>query len=178
MSARFEIALSLPLARFTLAMDIQSDARTLGIFGPSGSGKTSLLESIAGWRKPSAGWIRIGDTLLLDRAARIDLPPELRGIGLVAQDALLFPHWSVRKNLLASHRRGAPGDADAALLDRTAHILEIGHLLERDTARLSGGERQRVALGGALASRAPLPCSSTSRSAPSTCRCAGASSRT
>ena len=142
----------LPLAHFVLDVDVASSVRSLGIFGPSGAGKTSLLESIAGWRTPEGGRIRIGDRVLFDGATGVSLPIERRGVGYVPQDALLLPHWTVGRNVRAGAARGeAP--ADEALVRRTAEVLEISHLLERPSLRLSGGERQRVALARALVSR-------------------------
>jgi molybdate transport system ATP-binding protein len=145
-AARLQLALRLPLQPFELALDFESDARTLGIFGPSGSGKTSVLEALAGWRRPTSGRLRVGDRVLYDSAARVDLPPEQRGVGYVPQEGLLFPHWSVERNLRAGLR------VDAAHYERTVATLELAPLLARDPATLSGGERQRVALARALVS--------------------------
>lgn len=150
-AATTELRLRLPLARFVLEVEICSHARSLGIFGPSGAGKTSLLEAIAGWRTPAAGRIAIGGRLLFEDAANLSLPIEKRGVGYVPQDALLWPHWNVERNLRAGAARSAP--IDEALIQRTVRILEIQDLLKRPCARLSGGERQRVALGRALVSR-------------------------
>lgn len=145
-----ELRLRLRLARFALDTDISSSARCLGIFGPSGAGKTSLLEAIAGWRIPEAGRIRVGSRLLFDDASGLSLPIEQRAIGYVPQDALLWPHWNVERNIRAGAARN--GASDEALIQRTVKILEIQELLERPCSRLSGGERQRVALARALVS--------------------------
>jgi len=145
---RAELRVRLPLARFQLDVDVSSSARCLGVFGPSGAGKTSLIETLAGWRTPAAGRIRIGGVVFFDDRAGVALPIEKRGVGYVPQDALLLPHWSVGRNL----RAGSAG-VDEAHLERTIAILEIAQLLERPCARLSGGERQRVALARALVSR-------------------------
>jgi molybdate transport system ATP-binding protein len=152
-AARTEVRVRIPLAHFALDVDLSSSARTLGLFGPSGAGKTSLIEAIAGWRKPAAGRIRVGETVLFDDAAGVSLPIERRGVGYVPQDALLLPHWSVGRNVRAGGTRGGSAAADEALVERTAAILEIAHLLDRPTGQLSGGERQRVALARALVSR-------------------------
>jgi molybdate transport system ATP-binding protein len=150
---RLEIRVRLPLAHFELDVDIASSARTLGVFGPSGAGKSSLVETIAGWRTPRIGRIRLGETVLFDGERATNLPIEARGIGYVPQDALLLPHWSVGRNV----RAGAPRDAHPAqverLVEQTASMLEIGHLLGRSCTQLSGGERQRVALARALVSQ-------------------------
>ena len=120
-----------------------------GICGPSGSGKSTLLLLIAGLLKPQAGMLRMGDDVLVDRSQRVFVPAWQRHFGLVFQDGQLFPHLSVRDNLLYGHARLA---ADRRLfpLDTVLQLLEIGHLLDRRPALLSGGERQRVALGRAL----------------------------
>ncbi len=152
MTARFEVRVRLPLAHFVLDVDVSSSARTLGVFGPSGAGKSSLVETLAGWRAPAAGRIRLDGVLLFDDSAGVSLPIEDRGAGYVPQDALLLPHWSVARNVGAGAGRREPG-AERELLARTTAMLEIGHLLERPSTELSGGERQRVALARALVSR-------------------------
>lgn len=121
--------------------------RVMVVLGPSGAGKTMLLETIAGLRPQHCGQIRLAGTELTG------LPPERRGIGLVFQDAALFPHLSVAENVAFGPRarRQAPG-ADAELLRR----LGIAHLASRSPRSLSGGERQRVALARALAIRPGL----------------------
>jgi len=153
-AAGLELRLRLPLARFVLDVELTSRARSLGIFGPSGAGKSSLLEALAGWRRPAAGRIAVDGTVFHDSAAGLDLPIEARGIGYVPQDALLLPHWSVGRNVRAGAERN--GAADERLFERTVAILEIGPLLERSSLHLSGGERQRVALARALVSRPTL----------------------
>jgi molybdate transport system ATP-binding protein len=129
---------------FVLEVAERADVDVLGLFGPSGAGKTTLLEAIAGLRRPSRGDIRVGGVTLFSSARGIDVPPRHRRIGYVPQDALLFPHMSVRGNLLF-------GATSSRLeLGTVAEMLEIAPLLDRRTAGLSGGERQRVALGRAL----------------------------
>lgn len=138
--------LRLPLPRFTLEADVELHGRVAGLFGASGAGKTSLLELIAGLRRPSAGSVHLAGRTLADAAARRFVPPEKRRIGYVPQDGALFPHLSVRRNLLYGARNGD----GANRLDEIAAVLEIAPLLDRGIAGLSGGERQRVALGRAL----------------------------
>jgi molybdate transport system ATP-binding protein len=158
---RTEIRVRLPLAHFVLDVEWTSSARSIGIFGPSGSGKTSLVESIAGWRRPGSGRIAIDGRALFDSAAGVSVPIERRGAGYVPQDALLFPHWTVGRNVscgqqYSSSRAAADASSrasDSDLVERTARILEIAHLLDRPCTRLSGGERQRVALARAIVSR-------------------------
>jgi molybdate transport system ATP-binding protein len=135
--------LLLPLADFTLDVTFESDAPVTGIFGPSGAGKTSLLEAIAGLRRPSAGRISIDGITLTDVARGIHVPPRFRRTGYVPQDNLLFPHMTVRGNLRVGDRAGQA-------IERIAAVLEISHLLQRSVRELSGGEQKRVALGRAL----------------------------
>ncbi len=141
--------ISLPLAEFTLELDLQLENQVTAIFGPSGAGKTSLLDLIAGLRRPQSALIQLDDRVLTDTSSRTFLLPRLRGIGYVPQDLALFPHLSVRQNLLYGHRP----DADTTRLfnfDHVIEVLEIGSLTQRGVTDLSGGEKQRVALARAL----------------------------
>jgi len=123
--------------------------RVTGIFGPSGSGKTSLLEIVAGLRRPARGTVQLGKTMFSDSAQRFFLPPEKRGTGYVPQDLALFPHMNVEKNL----RYGTDGkQTDENLWAQILSVLELEKLLGRMPSSLSGGERQRVAVGRALMS--------------------------
>ncbi len=142
-------ALQLPLAHYTLEIDAALSARVTAIFGPSGSGKTSLIELIAGLRRPRRGKIVFDDETLVDADARVFIPPQRRAIGYVPQDGALFPHLSVRRNLLYGFQPGQPRPAGLSL-EHVAEVLEISPLLAREIETLSGGEKQRVALGRAL----------------------------
>jgi molybdate transport system ATP-binding protein len=133
---------------FVLNVADQSRVEVLGLFGPSGGGKTTLLEAIAGLRRPLRGDIAVGDTTLFSSARRVNVPPQHRRIGYAPQDGLLFPHLNVRGNLLYGERPSNP--ARALDVDTVAGMLEITPLLDRRVNGLSGGERQRVALGRAL----------------------------
>ena len=139
----------LPLAHFTLEIDAAIDARVTAIFGPSGSGKTCLLELIAGLRQPAAGSVELASSVLSDRAGHRFVAPQHRAIGYVPQDGALFPHLSVRENLLYGFTttRARPSGLSFA---HVAEVLEISPLLPRAIVTLSGGEKQRVALGRAL----------------------------
>jgi molybdate transport system ATP-binding protein len=129
---------------FSLDVDLRLPARGIvGLSGRSGSGKSTLLACIAGHQKPASGHIRLDNRTLFDSATRTNLAPASRGIGVVFQDALLFPHLSVRRNLTY----GAPrGTCPVAI----AEALEITELLDARPRHLSGGEAQRVAIGRAL----------------------------
>jgi molybdate transport system ATP-binding protein len=145
-AARFPGGFALDAA---FAIDFGRDGPVAALFGPTGSGKTSTLAAIAGTLRPDRGHVSLGDTVLYDWNLREDLPPEERGVGLVPQDGLLFPHMTVERNLRFGEGR-ARGEGPG--LDRVAEVLELGPLLGRAPAGLSGGERQRVAIGRALLS--------------------------
>ncbi len=136
------------LGDFQLAAKFASDGRVTALFGRSGAGKTTLVNLIAGLIEPERGRIAVDDAVLVDTAARIDVPAHKRGIGYVFQEGRLFPHLSVRSNLTYG-MRFARGRTGPSLGDITA-LLGIGALLDRRPADLSGGEKQRVAIGRAL----------------------------
>jgi molybdate transport system ATP-binding protein len=140
-----ELAFTLPLADGTLAVEATLPHAT-AIMGASGAGKTSLLETVAGLRPAARGRVAVDEDVLLDDARGVRLAPERRRVGYVPQDARLFPHLSVRQNVLFGAR------APRARMDALLEVLELGRLVERRPATLSGGERQRVALARALAS--------------------------
>lgn len=119
------------------------------LFGPSGSGKTTLINAIAGLIQPDNGTIAINDSTVFDKGTKTHLPPRKRRVGYVFQDARLFPHLTVRKNLFFAHRRATNPLPDNEV-DAVISMLGIGNLLSRRPAKLSGGERQRVSLGRAL----------------------------
>ena len=122
-----------------------------GIVGPSGCGKSTLLALLAGVVQPDRGRITFGDETLCDTAQGRFVPPWRRHFALVFQDGQLFPHLTVRDNLLYGHARRAPSARRYTLAD-AVELLAIGALLDRRPRQLSGGERQRVALGRALLS--------------------------
>jgi len=134
---------------FPIDMTFEADPRSItSVFGRSGSGKTSIINMIAGLKKPDSGLIKVGDDILLDTDNNIDLPPEKRGLGYIFQDGRLFPHMDVRKNLLYGSRLTAT-DTDITF-DHVIDILKIAPLLERKPLNLSGGEKQLVAIGRAI----------------------------
>jgi len=141
--------ISLPLASFTLEADVEIRNRVTAIFGPSGAGKTSLLDLVAGLRRAPSAFIQLNDRVLTDTARGFCVPTHHRGIGYVPQDLALFPHLSVRQNLLYGCKSGGAIDPLFAF-DRVTDILEIQPLIARGVRELSGGEKQRVALARAL----------------------------
>jgi molybdate transport system ATP-binding protein len=147
----------IPLPIFELNVDVNFEARVTAIFGPSGAGKTTLLDAIAGLREIAAGEIEVGGKTLFSSARKINLPPQHRNLGYVPQEGALFPHLSVRRNILfGSERNFHVADVRIISIGQVLEILEIGHLLDRSVTELSGGEAQRVALARAILSRPQL----------------------
>lgn len=147
--------ISLPLAPFALEVDVEIRGRVTAIFGPSGAGKTSLLDLVAGLRRANSAFIQMDDQVLMDTASRVFVPSRLRGIGYVPQDLALFPHLSVRQNLLYGHKPNGNGQASFTF-ERVVEVLEIQSLVPRRVTELSGGEQQRVAIARALLSSPKL----------------------
>ncbi|QYK42144.1 MAG: molybdenum ABC transporter ATP-binding protein [Paracoccaceae bacterium] len=141
-------------AGFALDVAFEAPAGATVLFGRSGSGKTSVINAVAGLLRPDRGLIAADDVVLLDTAAGTDLPPHRRRIGYVFQDARLFPHLTVRQNLL--YGRWFAPRGPGVDLDRIVGLLGIGPLLSRRPGALSGGERQRVAIGRAILSNPRL----------------------
>ena len=145
---------SCPLGDFTLSIDVELQTHVTAIFGRSGAGKTTLLDIIAGIRRPDQAVIEIDGRLLNDTKSNRFVPPHRRRIGYVPQDLALFPHLSVRENLLYGF--SAPPELEPSFtLADVMEMLDIVSLLNRRIHQLSGGEKQRVALGRALLS---APC--------------------
>ncbi len=145
------LRLTQPLDGLTLDLAFTAPPGITVLFGPSGAGKSTLVNAVAGLMTPQSGRIALHDQLLFDSAARINLPAHRRQLGYVFQDGRLFPHLSVRGNLLYGRRFAMrrPGPA----LEEIAALLGIDALLERRPGTLSGGEQQRVAIGRALLAR-------------------------
>jgi molybdate transport system ATP-binding protein len=146
----------IPLAHFELDIDVTFDARVTSIFGPSGSGKTTLLDAIAGLRHIPAGEIEVNGRTLFSSARGFNRPPRDRGIGYVSQEGALFPHLSVRTNILFGANRDTYGKSRDISVNHVLDVLEIGNLLDRPVTKLSGGEAQRVALARAILSHPQL----------------------
>ena len=150
-----DLALRLPRDGFTLDVKLALPARGVSaLFGPSGCGKTTLLRALAGLER-AAGRVAIGDQVWQDDAARLFVPVHRRPIGYVIQEAALFDHLDVRRNIGYGLRRVAATQRRVAL-DGVIELLGIGHLQQRRVDTLSGGERQRVAIARALATSPQL----------------------
>jgi molybdate transport system ATP-binding protein len=144
----FDVDVRKMLGDFALDTRFRSEATVTALFGPSGAGKTSLVNAIAGLLAPERGRIVIGDSLLFDSGNTTDIPAHRRRVRVVFQESRLFPHLSVRQNLL--YGRWIAGRAAGAELDEVVRLLGLEDLLARRPRTLSGGERQRVAIGRAL----------------------------
>lgn len=136
-----------------LALEIAFEAPggVTALFGRSGAGKTSVINAVAGLLRPDAGRVTLEETPLFDSAAGINLPAHRRELGYVFQDARLFPHLSVQRNL--TYGRRFAGTRPGPDLPEVCALLGLEALLERRPDTLSGGERQRVAIGRALLTR-------------------------
>jgi len=134
---------------FTLDARFEASSGITALFGPSGSGKTTLVQMIAGLSRPQKAHIAFGNVVWNDTEKGLFTPPHRRRIGYIFQEGRLFPHLTVRQNLLYGRwfAHGAvPAMGEAEVID----LLGIGHLLGNRPATLSGGEKQRVAIGRAL----------------------------
>ena len=134
---------------FKVDVALNAGAGVTALFGPSGSGKTSIINMVAGLSRPDSGRIVVDGKVLFDSTADIDIAPEKRRLGYVFQDGRLFPHLSVRSNLVFGRNR-VPVAERRVDFDAVIDVLGIAHLLDRRPALLSGGEKQRVAIGRAL----------------------------
>jgi molybdate transport system ATP-binding protein len=136
---------------FKLEAAFNAEHERTVVFGPSGSGKSMTLQCIAGLLRPDAGRIEVGNRVLYDSAAGIDLPPQVRNVGHLVQDYALFPHMSVEENVAFGlkgqvHR----GQERSSRVREYLEQFEIAGLARSLPRNLSGGQRQRVALARAL----------------------------
>ncbi|MBE6975280.1 MAG: ABC transporter ATP-binding protein, partial [Ruminococcaceae bacterium] len=125
------------------------DGKLIGLLGPSGCGKSTTLYMISGLQKPSSGHIFFGDEDVTD------LPTEARGIGLVFQNYALYPHMTVKQNILfpLQNLKGADKLSKEVMLERAyeaARLVQIEDLMDRKPSEMSGGQQQRVAIARAL----------------------------
>jgi molybdate transport system ATP-binding protein len=134
---------------FTLSTDVTVSGERVGIFGASGSGKSTLVGMLAGLLEPDSGEIVLDGECLFSSARKISLRPEKRRIAMVFQQHCLFPHLSVKNNLLYGFKR-CPAEHRSIDFNALVDILKLEGLLGRGVTNLSGGEKQRVALGRAI----------------------------
>ena len=152
----FDVRLSFGAFNLDVADEIPLSGIT-ALFGHSGSGKSTLLRILAGLEARAEGEVRLTGTTLQQRDGKGFVPPHMRGIGVVFQDARLFPNLDVAGNLAYAERRSRARASDSQL-DTAAVVeaLDLGPLPQRHPAPLPGGERQRVALGRTLLPRPRL----------------------
>lgn len=158
MSDEIRARFRLERGEFTLDVDLTLPGRGVSaLCGPSGSGKTTCLRAMAGLERAPRGHFTIGQEgcqeVWQDEAQGLFVPPHRRALGVVFQEASLFAHLSVRRNIEFGQRRVAPRRSDGERRNAVAEVAEllgIAALLERSPGQLSGGERQRVAIARAL----------------------------
>ncbi len=143
------LSFHIKLKRNDFALDVKAEIPNgiTGIFGPSGHGKTSLLNSIAGIVTPDSGCIHLNGDTLLDTNNKVNVKIRQRKVGYVFQDERLFPHYTIKKNLLYGEK-----NPDQELFDEVVETLQIAHLLNKKPEQCSGGEKQRAAIGRAIIS--------------------------
>lgn len=146
----FSVEIAHEFPGFALDVRFQAGPGITALFGRSGSGKTSVVNAISGLMRPRQARILVGDQLVQDSGAGLWLPAHQRRLGVVFQDARLFPHLTVAQNL--DYGRWFAKSGGGASRGHIIDLLGIGHLLDRRPSLLSGGERQRVALGRAILS--------------------------
>jgi molybdate transport system ATP-binding protein len=136
---------------FVLEVDFHAPVPGItALFGRSGCGKSTLISLIAGLLSPDHGSVQIGEDVLVDTDRGYELDARHRRIGVVFQDARLFPHLSVVGNLQYGAQRLPHGQPMPIGFDDVVAMLGLGAMLQRRPHELSGGEKQRVALGRAL----------------------------
>jgi molybdate transport system ATP-binding protein len=150
-----EVAVAHRFGGFALDAAFKSAGGLTALFGRSGAGKTTLINAIAGLLCPARGQILLDGEILTDTERGIFVPAHRRRIGYVFQEGRLFPHLSVRQNLLYGRWFAPKGDR-AGEVEQVIELLGIAPLLDRRPANLSGGEKQRVAIGRALLARPRL----------------------
>lgn len=146
LTARFQV--SHPGFDLDTEIDVPAHGVTV-VFGRSGSGKTTLLRCMAGLTRSPSGFFQVGEDVWQDESQGLFRPVHQRAIGLVFQDARLFPHLSVESNLKYGYQRIAESERKIGF-DHIVSLLELAPLLGRRPVHLSGGEQQRVAIGRAL----------------------------
>ena len=148
----FQISAKFRVDRKEFKLDVNLSLPGCGVtalFGHSGSGKTTCLRAMAGLERSPDGYFALGDEVWQDESCGLFVPPHQRALGVVFQEASLFPHLSVRGNMEFGQKIASP-TATRFALPEIAEWLGIDHLLDRSPSELSGGERQRIAIARAL----------------------------
>lgn len=157
------VSLDVAAARADRGLDLKfsvAPGETLAVLGPNGAGKSTLLEIVAGLLRPDSGHVRLGGRTLVEAGPGLParfVPAHSRGVALLAQDALLFPHLSVLENVAFGPRSAGTDRAESRRLaaDWLAQV-EATDLADRRPSELSGGQAQRVAVARALAAEPAL----------------------
>jgi molybdate transport system ATP-binding protein len=149
------VAIEHRLGNFVLDAAFEATGGLTALFGRSGAGKTTSINAIAGLLRPDRGRIVVDGAVLTDTERGLFVPARRRRIGYVFQEGRLFPHLTVRQNLLYG-RWFAPKSAPGGDFDQVVGLLGVAALLGRRPANLSGGEKQRIAIGRALLARPRL----------------------
>jgi molybdate transport system ATP-binding protein len=145
-----DVDIELRRGTFALTARFVAQPGLTALFGRSGSGKTSLVDIVGGLIRPDRGRVSVDGQPLVDTERGVFVAKHRRRVGYVFQDSRLFPHLSVRRNLLYGRWFARGGDGAAASFDAVVTLLDIRRLLDREPGSLSGGEKQRVAIGRAL----------------------------
>ncbi len=143
------------LGTYDLDVTFEAGHGIIALLGPSGAGKSVTLQCIAGILRPDKGLIVVDDRVLFDSEHGIDVAPQQRRIGLVFQNYALFPHMTVRQQLVYALRGLARDEVDRRV-DEMLSLLRLKGLEDRYPHQLSGGQQQRVAVGRALIGRPSL----------------------
>jgi molybdate transport system ATP-binding protein len=148
-----EVSATVRRPAFTLEVALSAGpGEVLAVLGPNGAGKSTLLGVLSGLLAPDEGVVRVGGRTVTDTAAGVAVPPHERGVGLLAQQALLFPHLSALDNVAFGPRaRGVPRRAARERARELLAAVDAAGLEGRRPAEMSGGQQQRVALARALA---------------------------
>ncbi len=154
MSLSVQLSHQMKQFKLDLAFDLPAKGLT-ALFGPSGAGKSLTINAIAGLITPQEGQVQLNGETLFSSSAKINRPTHKRNIAYMFQDSRLFPHLTIKKNLLFGAKRCQQPPSKQEI-NHLIDLLDIGHLLDRHPGRLSGGEKQRVALGRALLSNPSL----------------------
>jgi molybdate transport system ATP-binding protein len=149
------IRITKKLWHFDLELNVKINNQILVLWGPSGAGKTTILHCLAGLLKPDSGFVKLNDQFLFSSDDKINVPTRLRNVGYLFQDYALFPHMTVRQNVLYGLKGKSPSGTGLDVVD-LLKSFGVGHLVDRYPGQLSGGEKQRVALARALVVRPQL----------------------
>ena len=158
MTPFLEVTAALRRPDFTLDVSLSVErGETVAVLGPNGAGKSTLLGVLAGLLRPDSGRVVLGGRVLTDTASGVWLPTHRRGIGLLAQEPLLFPHLTALGNVAFGPRCRGVGRADAARRARQLLAeVDAAELADRRPTQLSGGQARRVAVARALAGEPEL----------------------